>query len=95
VVELAAALTEWIRRPLAPERPFVFDSMSTPEPGWVWIRSDENGWFIGSTRSRVIDNHRISDQELLGAIHSFIDVIHRVVAEQLRLDIDELLARDV
>lgn len=94
VVELAAALSEWIRRPLSPGRQFTFDSMSTPKPGWVWIRGDENGWFIGSTRSRAIDDHRISDQELLVAIRSFVNLTRRLAAEELRLDIDELLEPD-
>ena len=48
VVELAAALVRWCELPAGGRVDFEFDSMSTPEPGWVWIRREGSGWRVGS-----------------------------------------------
>lgn len=48
VIELAAALHHWSHLPAATRPDFEFDSMSTPEPGWVWIRRASYGWRVGS-----------------------------------------------
>ena len=48
VVELAAALVQWCELPACGRADFEFDSMSTPEPGWVWIRREGAGWRVGS-----------------------------------------------
>jgi hypothetical protein len=48
IVELAADLWRWVTAGLPVGRDFEFDSMSTPEPGWVWIRRADSGWRVGS-----------------------------------------------
>lgn len=86
VVELAGALTAWARRPAASRPDFEFDSMSTPEPGWVWLRRERGGWRVGSINQLRSSLEVWSESEVESAIRAF--TVHLVECARTGLGID-------
>lgn len=92
VLELAADLLDWERRDLPQNLDFEFDSMSTPESGWVWLRKEgEEGFRIGSIHqiSPDMSVHKVS--EVRQAIRTFLESFMKAAILQLRMDISRYL----
>lgn len=73
VAELAAALLRWLRDAHEARNAddFEFDSMSTPEPGWVWIRQTEGYWRVGSLHQEFPLMTEFSLGEIRMAVEAF------------------------
>jgi len=91
VVELAADLWRWIAVGLEAGRDFEFDSMSTPEPGWVWIRRTDSGWRVGSLHQERPDLVVRSGAEVRAAVESFIDSVKAAAIENLETDVTQII----
>ena len=91
VVELAAALVGWLRSPPATRPDFEFDSMSTPEPGWVWIRRATDGWTVGSLHQSRPSFTVCSDEEVDAAIEAFVGELVSSACYQLGVDLKWLV----
>lgn len=71
VVELAVALVRWCELPGCGRVDFEFDSMSTPEPGWVWIRREGAGWRVGSLHEEYPEMLEFTTDQVRDAVHRF------------------------
>lgn len=71
VVELAAALVRWCELPACGRVDFEFDSMSTPEPGWVWIRREDTGWRVGSLHEEYPEMLEFTTNQVRDAVRRF------------------------
>jgi hypothetical protein len=91
VVELAAELHDWLRTGFAARVDFEFDSMSTPEPGWVWIRDAGAGWRLGSLHQTRADAVVRSDHEVRRAVERFINSVKASAASALGADVSPYL----
>lgn len=87
VIELAAELGDWLRRGLEAHRDFEFDSMSTPEPGWVWIRHAGSGWRVGSLHQDRPDIAVRGDSEIRTAVERFIEAVKEAAVRDLGADV--------
>lgn len=86
VIELASALLDWCRSPSDRRVDFEFDSMSTPERGWVWIRLAGPGWRVGSLHQEYPAMTEFRADEICAAANAFAA---RLVAGGLeRLGVD-------
>lgn len=86
VIELAAALIWWCDLPERNRSEFEFDSMSTPEPGWVWIRRGVAGWRIGSVHQERPEMLEFTADQIRDAVHRFAACL--MVAGQDSLGVD-------
>jgi hypothetical protein len=87
VIELAAELGDWLRSGFQARRDFEFDSMSTPEAGWVWIRHTESGWRVGSLHQERPDVAVRGDSEIHTAVETFIALVKECAARDLGADV--------
>lgn len=87
VVELAAELADWLRNGFAVGADFEFDSMSTPEAGWVWIRRDDGKWRVGSLHQERPDLTPRDDEEVRAAVADFVERVRSTVASELGADV--------
>jgi hypothetical protein len=87
VIELAAELGDWLRSGLDASRDFEFDSMSTPEAGWVWIRHTGSGWRVGSLHQDRPDTTVRGDSEIRTAVERFIEAVKESAVGDLGLDV--------
>jgi hypothetical protein len=87
VLELAAELGDWLRSGLKGRRDFEFDSMSTPEAGWVWIRQTGTGWRVGSLHQEWPDDAVRGDSEIQTAVERFIESVKESATRDLGADV--------
>jgi hypothetical protein len=87
VVEFAAELTDWVRSDFESGKDFEFDSMSTAETGWVWIRRNASGWRVGSLHQDRADPVVRSDLEIRTAAAAFIESLKGSAAKQFGTDL--------
>lgn len=90
VVELAAPLRGWLTSSDGDDRDdFEWDSMTTPEQGWVWIRRAADGWRVGSIhQDRAVVDVWSSDQ-IASAVDAFCtEIIARGHAD-LNVDLSQ------
>lgn len=86
VVELACALKQWASDPWAIRDDFEFDSMSTPEPGWVWLRRSGEGWRVGSIHQDEPCAQVWEEDQVQAAIQSFVSGIVAAVRASASVD---------
>jgi hypothetical protein len=89
VVELVAALVHWSMEP--DPQDFEFDSMSTPEPGWVWVRRSEVGWRVGSTPQEGEASRDVAHSELVAAVSEFRSRLVSSAKDVLGINLIELV----
>lgn len=87
IVELAVALSDWLGRGIDAGEDFEFDSMSTPEPGWVWVRWTRPGWRVGSLHQVRSDPVVRDTSEIRQAVESFIERVTLSVAREGHIDV--------
>ncbi len=87
VIELAASLANWAGRDAINRPDFDFDSMSTPDTGWVWLRRAAGGWRVGSIHQRHASLTVWSESEIQHAVSEFSSRIVRCVATCLKTDV--------
>lgn len=88
VVELAADLGNWLRNGFASHRvDFEFDSMSTPEPGWIWIRRYGSGWRVGSLHQEQVNPEIYSDDQIRQIVSQFIQRVTLRAEQDLGIDV--------
>lgn len=88
VVELASHLVAWLRRASGDD--FEWDSMSTPETGWVWIRAVPGGWRVGSIHQPDQTLDPISETELQKLILGFRNHVYEQCTDRLDISRDWL-----
>lgn len=91
VLELGAELGDWLRTGLGQGCDFIFDSMSTPESGWIWIRRFGTGWRVGSLHQAMSDPAVHGDSDIQRAVELYLESLRRVAASDLGADISHYL----
>lgn len=89
VIELAAALARWADLPAGSRPDFEFDSMSTPEPGWVWLRRVRDGWRVGSINQRRSILVAWSESEVQAEIEAFTTRVVGCARTSLEIDVGQ------
>lgn len=89
VVELVAALVHWSMEPNPQD--FEFDSISTPEPGWVWVRRGDVGWRVGSTQQEGEASRDVGHSELVAAVGEFRSRLVSAAKDVLGINLIELV----
>ncbi|HZD22402.1 MAG TPA: hypothetical protein VE569_03225 [Acidimicrobiia bacterium] len=87
MVELAAELSAWLEAAAMQEQDFEFDSMETPEPGWIWIRRAD-GWRVGSIHQNKADLEARDLNEVRAAIAAFLSRLERELRLRWGLELD-------
>lgn len=89
VIELALHLSEWLRNGEPNGLDFEFDSMETPETGWIWIRRYNTGWRLGSIHQErpAITVH--SSNDMATGLNEFIARLRRAVHDKFGLDFEQ------
>ncbi len=88
VVELAASLRGWLKDADDEDSgDFEWDSMSTPERGWVWIRRTAGWWRVGSIHQdrAVVDTW--SSTQIASAIDAFCSAVVAQGSSDLNVDL--------
>lgn len=91
MAELATELARWVRDGLPAGADFELDSMSTPERGWVWVRSAAGGWRVGSIHQDRADLVVRSDDEIRLAVADLIFRARERVADDLGMDVGQYM----
>lgn len=87
VVELAAALVRWCGLPACGRVDFEFDSMSTPKPGWVWIRREGCGWRVGSLHEEYPEMLEFTTEQISEAVRRFTTQLVATGRDSLGVDL--------
>ena len=87
IVELAAALSQWCDSSDGYQPDFEFDSMSTPEPGWVWIRRADSGWRVGSSYQNYAELTEFTSDTICLAVSKLVERLVSVGLDSLGLDL--------
>ncbi|WP_052666259.1 hypothetical protein [Nitriliruptor alkaliphilus] len=88
VVELAAEIRGWLEGGATTGQDFEFDSMETPEPGWIWIRRVEGGWRVGSVHQHKADPEARDFEEVRTAIRAFLAGLAHELRDRWGIDLD-------
>ena len=88
VVELAAELTDWLDEGVMQGQDFEFDSMETPEPGWIWIRQTDDGWRVGSINQHQMDPEARDLAEVRTAVQAFLSTLECELRERWGIELD-------
>jgi hypothetical protein len=91
VVELAAQLHRWLMFVLPQERDFEFNSLSTPDPGWVWIRWTGTGWKLGSNLQERTAKGELNNIEVRALVENFVLRLTASAKQTLGADISAFI----
>lgn len=86
ILELAQDLLKWLHDGFVTHTSFEWDSMQTPEPGWVWIRREGDGWRVGSINQEFPDITLWRSAEIERAIRNFASAVDRWLKSELGRD---------
>lgn len=92
VVELAAALFRWCELPAYARIDFEFDSMSTPEPGWVWIRREGQAWRVGSLHQEYPEMREFTTDQIQHAVRRFVERLVAVGRDLIGADLSSWIS---
>jgi hypothetical protein len=90
-IELANDLAAWMALPSHSRPDFEFESLSTDEIGWVWIRRRNDCWQIGSIRQNFFGPDDLSNVDLEAAITDFIQKLILAMKKQHNVNITKFL----
>ena len=94
VAELAAELVAWLDTGFVDGTDFEFDSMSTPEPGWVWLRrGDSPGWRVGGLHQSRADLLSSQPNEVRTAVVRLVRDVKDAATSNLGVDLTPFLGK--
>ncbi len=91
IVELRAALTEWLAVGFLSRQDFEFQSMESDEVGLLWLRHDPLGWRIGSIHQEFPAVDTLADEEIEPLVRRFVDDVDQWLLDHCDPDARSLL----
>jgi hypothetical protein len=91
ILELAHQMLRWLSIDAPRSRKFVYQSMESDIPEWLWFRPLQGGWTVGCGSSPVAGG--LGLDELTLATQLFLDDVRVHVASVVGVDADDVIRR--